>query len=98
MIHKNANYGNVENVIVAEFGKGTLSVVDGCNDGYLSLLIKSKNFSPIGEVCGTERTSDEFKPELALVFNNKESFDVFYEFVENIRGKFQNEINKKSYA
>ena len=98
MILKNTNYGNVENVTVAEFGKGTLSVVDGCNDGYLSLLIKSKEFSPIGEISGTEKTSDEFKPELAIVFYNKESFDVFYEFVENIRKKFQTVLDEATSA
>ena len=93
MILKNINYGNVENVTVAEFGKGTLSITDGANDGYLSLLIKSKEFSPIGEVSGSEKSSDEFKPELAIVFHNKESFDVFSEYVENIRKKFQNGLN-----
>ena len=94
MILKNINYGNVENVTVAEFGKGTLSITDGANDGYLSLLIKSKEFSPIGEVSGSEKSSDEFKPELAIVFHNKESFDVFYDYVENIRKKFQTELNE----
>lgn len=93
MIHKNINYGNVENVTVAEFGKGTLSVVDGINDGYLSLLIKTKEFSPIGEVSGSEKSSDEFKPELVLAFHNAASFEVFYEYVENIREKFQSALN-----
>lgn len=93
MIHKNINYGNVENVTVAEFGKGTLSVVDGTNDGYLSLLIKTKEFSPIGEVSGSEKSSDEFKPELVLAFHNAASFEVFYEYVENIREKFQSALN-----
>jgi hypothetical protein len=94
MIHKNINYGNVENVIVAEFGKGTLSITDGANDnGYLSLLIKSKDFTPIGQVSGNEKNSDEFKPELAIVFYNKASFYVFLEYVENIKQKFQTDLN-----
>ncbi len=93
MIHKNIKYGNVENVTVVEFGKGKLSITDGTNDGYLSLLIKSKEFSTIGEVSGDEKTSDEFKPEVAIVFHNKESFDVFSEYVENIRKKFQTGLN-----
>lgn len=94
MIYKNIAYGNIENVTVAEFGKGTLSITDGENDGYLSLLIKSKDFSPIGEVSGNEQSSDLFKPELAIVFRNKESFDVFAEYVENIRKKFQSGLNE----
>jgi hypothetical protein len=94
MVHKNINYGNVENVTVAEFGKGTLSITDGANqDGYLSLLIKSKDFTPVGEVSGSEKSSDEFKPELAIVFHNKASFDVFLEYVENIKQKFQTDLN-----
>lgn len=94
MIHKNINYGNVENVTVAEFGKGTLSITDGANqEGYLSLLIKSKDFTPIGEVSGNEKTTDEFKPELAIVFHSKKSFDVFLEYVENIKKKFETELN-----
>jgi hypothetical protein len=95
MVHKKINYGNVENVIVAEFGKGTLSVVDGTNDGYLSLLIKTKEFSPIGEVSGSEKSSDDFKPELVLAFHNAASFEVFYEYVENIREKFQSALNSE---
>ena len=95
MVHKNIDYGNVKNVTVVEFGKGTLSIVDGANnEGFLSLLIKTKDFSPIGEVSGSEKNSDEFSPEIAIVFNNKESFDVFYEFVENIKRKFQTDLNK----
>jgi len=88
MIHKNIKYGNVEYVTVIEFGKGTLSIVDAENDEHLSILIKTKEYSPIGEVTGNETSSDEFKPEIAIVFNNKESFDVFLEFVENIKTKF----------
>jgi hypothetical protein len=88
MIHKNISYGNVQNVIVAEFGNGTLAITDGINDGHLSLLMKSKEFSPIGIVHGSEKSSDDFKPELVLAFHNKESFDVFCEFVEKIRENF----------
>lgn len=89
MIHKDIKYGNVENVTVAEFGKGTLAVVDGANEeGYLALLIKSKDYTPIGEVSGSEKSSDEFKPEMVLAFHNAASFMVFYEFVQNIKEKF----------
>lgn len=90
MIYRDAQYGEVKNVIVAEFGNGTLSVTNGSNagDGHLSLLMKSNKATPIGDVTGSEKNSNEFSPELALVFWNKESFEVFYSYVENIRKEF----------
>lgn len=77
-------YGNVEDVIIIEFGKGTLSVCNGTNEKYKSLLIREKEFAPIGQKGELNKTSDEFKPEVAIVFHNKESFDVFKEYVNNI--------------
>lgn len=50
--------------------------------------MKTKEHSPIGAVSGFEQNSDEFKPEVALVFRSKQSFDVFYEFVQNIKKNF----------
>lgn len=93
MVHSKIKYGNVENVVVAEFGKGTLSIANGANkDGYLSLLLKSNKKTPIGDVTGSESSSNEFKPEIALVFYNKESFDVFYKYVLNIKEDFDNAV------
>lgn len=90
MIHRNTSYGKVKKVTIAEFGKGTISIVDGANeDGRLSLLMKTKDYSPIGDISGSEKNSDEFKPQLVITFHNKESFDVFYEYVENIKRKFE---------
>ena len=98
MVIKNLKFGEVEDVIGVVFGNGTLSIVNGGHeDGSKSLLIKSKEFSPIGEVCGSEKSSDEFKPEIAIKFLNKESFYVFYEFVLNIKNDFETGlINKES--
>jgi len=84
------NYGNVENVTIIEFGNGTLSVCNGTNENKV-LFIKEKEFTPIGEKGEFIPTSDEFKPDVAIVFKNKESFDVFYEYVERIREQFEKE-------
>ena len=96
MIHKNIEYGFCKDVTVAEFGKGTLAITDGENDieGSYSLLIKTNKHIPIGEVSGNEKNSDEFKPELVILFTSKESFDVFFEYVKNIKDKYE---YKKQY-
>ncbi len=89
---KKSNFGNVENVTIVEFGKGTLSVVNGTNDGYKSLLIKEKEFTPIGEKGEFKANSDEFEPQIAIVFHNRESFEVFKEYVNYIDDEFSSEI------
>jgi len=83
------NFGNVENVTVIEFGHGTLSVVNGTNDGYKSLLIREKEFSPIGEKGEFKADSDEFEPQIAIIFHNQESFEIFKEYVNNIDIEFK---------
>lgn len=88
---KQSNYGNIENVTIVEFGKGTLSIVNGCNDAYKSLLIKEKEFNPIGEKGDFKTKSDEFEPQIAIVFHNRESFNVFKEYVNNIDNEFSND-------
>lgn len=91
MIRK-IKYANIDNVTVVEFGLGTVSIVDAEGEDYQSLLIKTNDFTPIGEITGSEKNSDEFKPELALVFHSKESFDVFFSYVENIKQRFEDEL------
>ena len=81
------------NVTIVEFGKGTLLVTNGTNKigGYKSILIKKKEYSQIGEVNPLTKNSDEFNPEISIVFRNKESFDVFKEYVNNIELEFNQE-------
>ena len=94
MIYKNIKLGNVENVTFAEFGNGTISIVNASKeiDGVLScsILMKTKEPAPIGEIGEFVDSSDAFKPELVISFKNKESFDVFCKFIENIKKDFQN--------
>ena len=88
---KKLKYGNVENVTVVEFGKGTVSLVNTQNENYKLLLIKEKEFSPIGEIGEFKSTTDEFEPQIVLAFKNRESFDVFKEFINNIETDFDYE-------
>jgi len=88
---KKGKYGNIEDVTIVEFGFGTISIVNGKADKHKSLFIKQKEFSPIGEKGEFKSNSDEFEPQIAIVFHNKESFDVFKEYVDNIERQFTEE-------
>lgn len=90
MIHKNVRFGNIKNVTVVEFGKGTLSVVDGKSSSVSNrgILIKEQEYCPIGEVRGTSNTSDDFQPQVVLLFNNIQSVAVLKEYVDNVYNGF----------
>lgn len=86
-----SNYGNVENVLIVEFGKGTLSLTNSSGESHKAILIRENAFSPIGEKGEFLNTSDEFDPQIALAFRNRESFEVFKEFVNNIAAEYDAE-------
>lgn len=91
MIQKKVKYGNVENVTIAEFGYGTLRITNSIanNDSYKALLIGSQsNPEKIGSIGIKHTNSDDFNPELVIVFHSEESFSVFEEFVKNIRKEY----------
>lgn len=91
MIHKNAKYGEVKNVDIVEFGNGTIQIGSGGVKGHhQALYMKEDTKHPIGAIHGDSSVS-EMKPELIIVFNNRESFLVFYEHVESIRKEFETE-------
>lgn len=89
MVYKEVFYGNVPNVTVVEFGEGTVSIANGKNQDHVSLVMKTIEKHEIGEVLGKDTSSDEFEPEVVICFTNKESFDVFYEYVQNIKKYFE---------
>jgi len=91
MIIKNKMYGNITKVTVAEFGKGTILTNVGINDNnlYVSVLLKTdKKPKKIGFRESFKGTSDDFKPEIALVFYNKESIDVLIERIQEAKKLF----------
>ena len=79
MIYKNAKVGSVTGVTVCEMGFGGVTMVPSNPQPNtpVSLLIKSQNPpTPIGvKMTCEEKTSDEYKPELVLMFHNEESID-----------------------
>lgn len=93
MIHKNIKFGNVKNVTVVEFGKGSLSLVVSTNGkGRQSIQIKTIDPLPVGTELDLVDTSDQFKPEVVLCFNNKESFDLFMYYCDLIKKQFDEPI------
>jgi hypothetical protein len=57
---------------------------------FTNYYIKEKSF-PIGEVGEFKSTTDDFEPQIVLAFKNRESFDVFKEFINNIETDFDYE-------
>lgn len=95
MIHKNAQYGAIEGVTLAKFGNGTISICSATTPGKKkhSLLLKSHEPMPIGDTGMKYDTSDDFKPELVIQFSNRESFDVFFETVLEVKQFFDDDDN-----
>lgn len=91
MIAKNATVGSTENVTVAEFGHGSIQVMNAVYDDGKMLILRQEEPHDIGlpDDSTNGKTLDEIKPDIILDFKNKASFDVFYEFVEKIRLEFE---------
>ncbi|PIF44305.1 hypothetical protein CLU96_1246 [Chryseobacterium sp. 52] len=86
--------GDVENVTVATFGNGTMRVTSGeaKDKTYKGLFLGDSELPhAIGEVGEPTPTTNEFLPKIAIHFHSKESFDVFYHYVENLRKDFESE-------
>lgn len=95
-IHKNIEYNATPGVTVAVFGEGTIGIVtsessetkEDLTPIYRGILLRSQEHRIIGS---TEKTNGEFKPEIALVFYNKEGFNAFKEEVDRIERHFNGE-------
>jgi len=91
------NYGNIENVTIAQFGYGTMRVVNAtaADGSYKAILLgdqeQPRKIGEVGEFCND---SDEFNPKMALSFANKESFDVFCIYIDNLKKEFEEEIDQ----
>ena len=97
MIHKNAKYGELEDMDIIEFGNGTLELGLGSVEGHhKAIYLKEIEKTEIGINLGIKTVTD-MNPDLALVFRNKKSFDVFYEFVQCVKQEFEvDEINEEN--
>lgn len=90
MIHKNASIGEAKNVIVAEFGNGTLNLQPSQGVDYNALLIKSQEPHKIGESSSAYlgKKAEEYNPEMALIFRNPESIQVLIDQLEVVKKSF----------
>lgn len=90
------SFGKVQDVVIAQFGKGTIEVVFAEKKEFKCLLLKSRaEPAEIGELMQKYKTSDDFKPEIAIVFHNRESFEVFKEMVDRIDEEYEEETLKQ---
>jgi hypothetical protein len=73
--------------------KEQFQLVNTQNDVYKFTYKRKKSF-PIGEV-GEFKSTDDFEPQIVLALKNRESFDVFKEFINNIETDFdyENEVS-----
>jgi len=95
MIHKNANYGAIENVTLVQFGKGTISIVSGTTENHESILMKTCPKRTIGSRGVKVEDSNIYKPEVAIAFHSEESFNVFFEIVLEVKASFESKKQKK---
>ena len=95
MIHKNAQVGDVKDIVVAEFGNGTLSVVNSSNpDGSKSILLKTIPKQEIGDLIfpsAKDTDSNDYIPELILRFNNYKGFEVLMQYMFNVMDSYHAE-------
>lgn len=86
---KKMKYGNIENVNVVNFGFGTISINSGIGETHKSILMKTNDKMPIGNTGIKYESSDDFNPEIVIAFHNKESFDVFFDIVMEVKNSFE---------
>lgn len=90
---------NTSNVTILEFGDGSISIQGGIIPDTETKLIMFKNqeSGTIGLSKSKMTTADEFEPEVALSFKNKESFDAVYDYMTYMKTIYiQEEINKNN--
>lgn len=87
MIRKNAQFGTIRVQSLAEFGKGDIQVIDAKGDNYAAVLFRNDIPHKIGDTDPSTAgiTTDQFKPEIVLLFDNIESIDVVIEAFLNAR-------------
>ena len=88
MIQKGIDYAAVKDVTTVEFGNGTLRIVNGIQEdnSHASILMKTSPKKPVGDTIPSGNiNSDEFEPQVVLVFNNIEGLEVLQEFINNVR-------------
>lgn len=94
MITKKQKFGKHE-VTLLEFGNGTIHVQSAMHkEGFSSVLFKTADPTPIGTEHETKgMTSDEYNPEVVMVFRDKDSIDVVVEKLKQSQLYLNGEMN-----
>ena len=92
MITKNATYGKVENVTIAELGTGDCHMVSSAKqNGEVHLTFRTTEPHPINEDLPPIEngvTFDDLKPEIVFIFRKLESIDSLMNMLKNCRDEF----------
>ena len=90
---------NTNNVTILEFGDGSILIQGGIipKTGTKLIMFKNQSSGTIGLSKSELTTADEFEPEIAMSFKNKESFDAVYDYMTYMKTIYLQEmINKEN--
>lgn len=94
MIIKEGKVGNSDSIIVT-FGKGSISMIPSIKDDGKTPVLLLRNDSSgrkVGDIQKSNyKDSNEFMPELSIIFENEQGMDAFIASIEDCREYFNNE-------
>lgn len=95
MIHKRKIAG-INNVTTLEFGDGSIEIQGGHIPNSDTKLIMFKNCIPgtIGLSKSDLKSLTQFEPEIVMAFQNKESFDVLYDYMTYMKNEYLKDLIK----
>lgn len=91
MIYEDFDYGNLNIKTVLEFGFGDIRIVNAKGeDGHASVMFKNNGEpSLIGTSYPTQvMTSDDYAPDMIMIFTKKESIDIVIEYLQKAKESF----------
>lgn len=89
MIYKDT-FGKTNNVEIIEFGDGSTLLQAGHIPGTDTKFVLFKNCDPgeIGMSAADVYISDDFEPEAALVFKNRKSFELVFDYMTVVKNLY----------
>lgn len=96
MIYKDT-FGKTNNVEIIEFGDGSTLLQAGHIPGTDTKFVLFKNCHPgeIGMSAADVNNSDDFEPEAAIIFKNRKSFEIVFDYMTIVKNLYiMDEANK----
>ena len=94
MIYK-GKISTTNNVQIIEFGDGSTEMQAGYNPETKYILFKTCPPGDIKISAATVNNSDDFEPEVAFVFKNRESFELVFNYMTVIKNLYITDDIKK---